>query len=703
MLPMAETVQQLVARVLAAAPADRPAALRELARAGDPATALSALAGGGPRVGLEFLARLPGPLPWAVLRPAVSLLADPVTPLNTRLTVAGKLLETADAARTTAVVQPLVAGLSESDRLTRLLDLRRRVERCDPLDELVQNAEAETVEACPRCRQRFTRPGLAVHLWEQHRLRFADGKVIDTPAAVLAAVAAVAADPTGAATDAAFLLSRQFDPAAEPVLMLQVLARDTPDPSQADRLTERAADEHSGVCPTCLTFVPDPLPPLPPPADVTHGRVSADGFTAAVVDRPTGRVVTLDTPAGPRDAPQATQLPPRQAAALYSLSVFGVGLLVALVLPGRVAHPVIPAGLAVVVGWLAYVVIRSGRELLPEPTDAAVTLAWRELVPGVGRSPAAVRFLIRLCRGSIGFGDPGPRAGRVHELAEQAAVLDRKGEAYSQLAAAAAVLRASDTARIGREPVAGLVDVFRPFARGQASAGFAEAAAEIILADGALPADHRLRLGVGVTASLFDAGLTPADLQVIVRLCPWLRKLLPTNADHLAGLFAVWQLAAGRGVGGPGPATTIFDLAANSPAAARRLLSAHPDTVLRLDLGDTATAAVGAVLLTADGLVVGGLVADDPEERIEAAKSRLLVGDGQLAAEAPVPPDLPDRLREWLIWRTGRLLPKADASRGRRSGLAADRLAALAGDCPLCGLRCAWRAGHVGTFWPALS
>jgi hypothetical protein len=293
----------------------------------------------------------------------------------------------------------------------------------------------------------------------------------------------------------------------------------------------------------------------------------------------------------------------------------------------------------------------------------------------------------------------------VHELAEQAAVLDRKGETYSQLAAAAAVLRASDTARIGREPVGGIVELFRPFAQGRASAGFAEAAAEIVFADLGLPADDRLRLGIGLTAVLFDAGLTPPDVLLIVRFCPWLKKLLPAaDADHLAGLFAVWQLAGNRGWSAVGPATTVFDLAANAPATARRLLTAHPDTLLRLDLGEAATAAVGAVVLTSRGLVAGGLLADDPDDRIEAVGGKLRVGGGLLAAEAPIPAKLPDQLRQWLIWRTGRLLPKADAALERRPRpAAADRLAAVVADCPLCGARCAWRTGRLGTPWQAVA
>ncbi len=707
---MPESVRQLAARVLTSGPGERPRLLRQLARSGDPQTAFVALAAGGPQLRLEFLARLTEPVPPTVVRSAIPLLSFDAVALSVRLAAAGKLLSgLSDPAVVSGLIQQLVAGLSDSDRLARLLELQRRVDRCEPLDQLIQNAESERRHLCPRCQTVFSRPDLIAHLWHEHRLVYSNGRPADPRPMVEAAIAASGDDPTGEMLDAAYLLSQHVYPDAAPALVFQALARGIADPTQTDRLLERATASHCGVCPVCLSAVPDPLPPLPPPADVGYGRVSADGFTAAVTDTATGRVIELTTPAGPREPPDSLRLPPPMAATLYALPVFGVGLLVTLVMPGRLVHPLAMAGLMSVAGWLTYVLIRSNRRELPDINDAAVTLTWRELVPGIGRSPAAVRFLTRLCRGSIGFGDPVPRAGRVHELAEQSAVLDRKGESYSQLAAAAAVLRASDAVRMGREPVATLVEVFRPFAQGRASVAFAEAGAEIILADLGLPADELQRLGLGVTAILFDAGLTPPDLLLIVRLCPWLKKLIPAaNPDHLAGLYVIWQLTPGRGWTGVGSATTVFDLVANYPPTARRLLGAHPDALLRLDLGDAATDAVGAVVLTSVGVAVGGLLISDPSERFEAIKTpsgwQLRVGEGLLAADAPIPAKLTEQLREWLIWHAGRLQPKADASLDRRADpVAAERLLAVVADCPLCGTRCAWQSGRLGTPWQAVS
>jgi hypothetical protein len=683
-------------RDLAARAAADPAAVRELARHPDlPAV----LAVAGPAVGLAVLARLPERPSAAGVRAALPLIADTSHPVPARLAAAARLLDGADAATAQAVLTAVLTAAPESARLGRLYALQRLVEVSEPLDRAVDQLESAP-HPCPVCGLPLTRPGLVAHLWTAHRQMLIDGRPSDPRPLIDAAVEAANADPTGEATDRAFLLSAHLYPDAAPALVFQTLARGSPDPTQTDRLVQRAADAHAGVCPVCLTAVADPIPPLPPPAEVGHGRLAADGFVAAVRDRFGGRTVELFTPAGPV-RPPATKLHPQLAAALYALPVFAVGLLATLVLPRAVAPPAAVAGGGVAAGWLTFFLLRAGKPLA-DPTDQAVGLAWRELVPGVGRSPAAVRFLTRLCRGSLGFGDPGRRAGQVHELAEQAAVLDRKGEAYSQLAAVAAVLRAADAVRIGREPVAAVAEVFRPFARGQATLGYAEAAAETVLADLGMPADDLLRLGVSLSAVMFDAGLTPPDVLLIVRFAPWLRKLLPADPDHLAGLFAVWQMAV-KGVPGPGPATTVFDLAANNPPAGRRLLHAHPDALLRLGLGPAADAAVGAVVLTGRGLRLGGLLADDPDGRLEVVRTGLRVGDGVLAADAPVPPRLPDQLRDWLVWRTSRLLPRADAALAGAPTQAADRLAAVAADCPLCGARCAWRAGRLATPWHAVA
>ena len=107
-------------------------------------------------------------------------------------------------------------------------------------------------------------------------------------------------------------------------------------------------------------------------------------------------------------------------------------------------------------------------------------MAWSELIPGIGRQPPAVRYLIRLCRASLTAGDPSARVEAVAELVEQSAVLANKGGVYVQLIAAARVLQVFDATVPGRERAARLASVFDPFLRGEADPPFAEAVAEMV-------------------------------------------------------------------------------------------------------------------------------------------------------------------------------------------------------------------------------
>src|SRR5688500_20331999 len=94
------SVPQLADRVVAAA--DRPAqhkALADLAavavRSGQHVPAAFALAQSGrdgPRLAVEFVYRLPDPLPAALAPPAVSWLAAKDVPVPLKLAVAGRLL-----------------------------------------------------------------------------------------------------------------------------------------------------------------------------------------------------------------------------------------------------------------------------------------------------------------------------------------------------------------------------------------------------------------------------------------------------------------------------------------------------------------------------------------------------------------------------------------------------------------------------------
>ncbi|HET6574479.1 MAG TPA: hypothetical protein VFG68_12805 [Fimbriiglobus sp.] len=709
-------VADLVRQVVASA--DRAGQLRSLLRLSQVGAAVAGpivrhLAGSGadgPRLALEFVARLPRKLPPEVVRAALPVLAERSIPPAVRLAAAAALLGSVpDSPRAVgAVVRATTAGLSRSRALERMYQLQSRVGKCDALDALVAMSEGRVQLRCPRCPARLTRRELIPHLWHAHRLVYQQGQARDPRVLLDAAIttAATAGEPDG--IDHSYLLAAQYFPDSDPRQVLQALAaRGAADPTQTDRLLGRAADEGAGLCPVCLSTVPDPIPELPPPANVSAGRVSADGYSANVAD---GQAVILIPGADPIREPLADAgRSPRQVAVLVALPLLLLAAVAVAIVPAHVADPVWVGVWLGLVGWMAYLAVRLIRRPLPDRTERAVDLAWVRLAPVVGRTPPAARFLTRLARSSIGAGDPVARGGIVFELVQHAAVLADKGPAYQQLLAAARVLEVLDQGRIGRERVVGLVGVFDPFLRGELGPAYAEAAAQTLLESDALWLGDAERLGVLVVGAAFENGLTPADLVTVGRFCPWFRRVaLAAPPDHLALLHAVWRGRNARPWAAVGDAATAFELAREMPAAGRRILGDFPDTLLRVNVGDAAEAELGPVLVTVRGVVAAGHVVADPAAVVELARTsdgwRLRFGPHRLALSSRVPARVADELRKWLKYRAATLFPEAERPSPRGPGSrAVGILVPLAVACPLCGARSVLRAGQVGTPWQGLA
>jgi hypothetical protein len=710
-------VAELVRQVVAAADrAGQQRALLKLTRVGAgvalPVLHLLARSGpDGPRLALEYVGRLPGKLPAELVRAALPLLADRSVPAAVRLAAAATLLGSVpDGPRAVgAVVRAATAGLSRGRALERMYQLQSRVETCDALDALVAVAEGRVRLRCPRCPARLTRRELIPHLWHLHRLAYQQGQARDPRVLLDAAITTAAAAGEADGIDHSYLLAAQYFPDSDPRQVLQALAaRGASDPTQTDRLLDRAADEGAGLCPVCLSAVPDPVPPLPPPANVSAGRVSAEGYC---VDATGWREIAVSFPgAGPTREPDDTsRRSPRQVAVLVALPLLLLTAAAVAVVPARFANPAWVGVWLGLVGWMVYLAVLLTRRPPPDRTERAVDLAWSRLAPVVGRTPPAVRFLTRLARASIGAGDPVARGGVVFELVQHAAVLAEKGAAYQQLLAAARVLEVLDQGRIGRERVAGLVGVFDPFLRGELGPAYAEAAAETLLASDALAPGDAERLGVLVVGAAFENGLTPTDLVTVGRFCPWFRRVaLAARPDHLALLHAVWRGRNSRPWAAVGDAATAFELARDTPAAGRRILGEFPDALLRVNVGDAAETELGPVLVTMRGVMVAGFAVADPDAPVELSRTsdgwRLRFGPHRLVLSDRVPARVADELRRWLKYRAATLFPEAERPSPRGPGSrAVGILAPLAVACPLCGARSVLRAGQIGTPWQGLA
>ena len=655
----------------------------------------------GPKLGLELYARLPGAPPAEMTNPVLRLLKQLEGGGTVGLAAAGKLLatypDTPDAFK--AVLAVISAGQSRHRVLERLVGLQALGVASAMLDKTVAATEAKLMMKCPKCRVQLTRTALVKHLWDEHKLVWDAGNV-RTPEAILerAMRRTASVHPNPKRIDAAFGRTAQFFPDVSPRQVFQALAaRGSAHPTQLEPILDRVASDGAGLCPACLSALPDPIPKLPAPAPVGSGRLAAEGYAVEVIDTPIGRRVVVETRAGMADG--GRQLPPRVLAALVGGPFLLAAVGLTAVLKPELSLPV--GGITLVAGWLAYLAARLTRKPLPDATDVAVDRAWSEIVPGIGRKPAAVRFLIRLCRTSINRGEPIDRTPAVWELVEQAAVLADRGGPHVQLLAAARVLQVCDDATAGRERVAGLVKAFTPFARSELPLAYAEAVAEVLLASGAMSAGEGRRLAVLIIGALFEAGYLPADITTITGFAPWLRSLLGEPTDiHLNTLHTVWRGRTQRRWTEVGPAETIFELAERSPTDAKRVLTAHPDAVLVVETAEAVDREIGPVAVCTTGVGAAGAVVADPDAAVQLAATgrELTFGSHRIGLDKKLLNSVALALRGWLKYRGRVLMPQVQqrSQDQATTARAAAVLAPLRVTCPLCGTASLVRTGQIG-------
>ena len=533
----------------------------------------------GPRLALEFIARMTAGVPHSLVVLAAPHLSAPALPVALKLAVAAKFLE-ALPDRPEAVgpvLRAVTAGLKKGKALARLIALQSRVETGDALDAAVADAEAKARIKCPVCGKSFSRPALIKHLARKHRTGLDHGKVV--PPAAAAEVLISAVDPNDPSTlDRAFLRSPALFPKSTPTDVLQGLAsRHYRRSDQYAPLADKAGEAYCGLCPKCYAPVPDPVTELPPPLALSHGRLAGEGYAVSISDGPLGRRVTFDRPGTIRVTVRDGGLPPRTAGVAYALPFALAAVVAAVVMPTglRLGPGWVAVWLAIVAGCV-YAATTAFRRKPPDANGRAADLAWAEFAPGIGRSPDAARFLTRLCRTSLSAGEPGDRGKAVWELADHAGVLSQKGGTFVSLFSAAAVLRAVDAGKIGRDVVGELQVLFVAFFRVELPAPTAEHMAALVADDVTLTAGERARLTVLVAAAAFDAGLVPADLPGLRRYVPHVVSLLPDDADDLRTLYAVWGQKPSRPWDRAGECDPIFTLAVRQPGVAAKAAPGRP-------------------------------------------------------------------------------------------------------------------------------
>lgn len=694
-------------------------ALEELARRTrwrpDTLAIFQQLAGSSERgvtLALDYLARLPKPIPLEMLRLALPMLSDKTLPAGVRLAATGKLL--ASVPDRPEAIRPILhaatRGLSRSRILEWLIQLQSRVRRCESLDRAVLMTEVSVKLRCPKCAQKFARTELIRHLWHEHRLLFERGRALEPRRRLERMIRQATLSPTSqkpAAVDmidSVFVASHQYYPRQQPRRVLQAIAARSPgDRTRLRILLDEAADQHCGLCPVCLDRMPDPVPRMPGPLTLSREALQGEGFRLRLRQLCGHRSITTTTPS--TRLPTARLKPAWSAQGLGSvlaLPLFLLGIMLAMLS----ARPLEFALGFSFVGWLVYLSVRTFTPRLPAPETLLVDYAWNNLVPGIGRKPAALRFLIRLCRTSLTHGTPSERMPEVWDLVDQAAVLADRGPLAQQLFAAARVLQVHDGAQEGRERIAGLVGVFEPVFRGQLPLPYLEAAAACLEdAPAFLPGD-RQRLALRLTAAAFEAGLFPGDLVAIARFCPRFRHwILPDDLLDLQGLFFLWRDRSTRRWGHVGPADTILELAATDPAESRAILAAHPDALLRIRLDPRIEAELGPVVISRSGVVISSVVTANPDVHLDQVKSsrggwELVIGKSRVPLTRKLPTGSVDILHRWIGYRARTFMPMIERNpqlvvSARLAGL----LGSLAETCPLCQTVSVVTAGTIGVRW----
>ena len=697
-LPPRPTLGDLAARALAATGDARSTLLEQLGRGTQTADQAFAIAdrilvAGGDRALLEWAGHVRVPLPQAVLLRLLPALANREAPVSIRVLAASRALSSlpdrSSAVRN--VVRPLTTGLSPLRRLERLRQLQHQVDKSRALDQFIERREARLKLDCPRCGQRLVRETMVRHLWFEHGLLLERGKV-RSPRRTVNELKAEHAD-----THDTTVLDRTALLADDGAIRAWVAASEAPAEDMEPLLAE-AADHRAGLCPGCFAERPPAIPPLVPPLALARGRLAGGGYAVRIGGADWIRTLTVNSPArtihyGPdgRHTLGARGLATLVAAVLafitFLIVVFGSKAWAA---PAATSRFLLTA-------LLAYVLVRLVWKPPLAPGDRAVEAAWSHLVPRLLGGNRTSEWLARLCRTSLGRGDPMARPAILHEVIDRAASGDTPADL--QLLAAAGVLQVDDRARLGHDRAAALAELLAAGLSGEQPAAFAEYAAECYLGMEKKPeAPERARVRVLLLDAAFQAGFKPRDLIELWAIAPHLRRLMSVEPLHrLALLHGVRAMGPTRRWERIARADSVFDLCRNAPNISGRLLADYPDLLLLHRPDPDTESQIGPVLICTRGIVVGGHVLADPETVVRIERKELIFGPHRLPLERTPVGDFATVVKEWLRFRAWALLPLLDNYLASGSQLVAEQvLRPLRRRCPNCGTVSAIAAGAVG-------
>lgn len=656
------------------------------------------MAASDPRVELMQLLLQGAALPPAArsrwLGEAVRLLGDPQIPWELRRLATARLLRLLPDRR--RYIWPLLHALTTSLNRHQTWEclrwLQEAVPRCHVLDQWLERWQRRRRWRCPRCDQRLNRAALVRHLWEAHGLLYDH--------------TATRAVPLG---NLVHRLRQRWQHTGDPQLLVQAwiwkgenalrrwlrLALTAPEDFQW--LCRRAEERGCGLCPICFAELPASLPPLPAPLNLCAQQLSAPGWYVSRASGPWCLSVSVHTPH--HQAVVQWRPAPRLLACLAALGP--AALLVALLPPTIAAPLLLPAAVAI------YALVRARLPTVATSDDELIDTAWQHLVPTCRLDQAEhLRWLTRLCLTSVGRGTPARREPFLRyllaELERRCHAADNPlADACWQLRSAAEGLQLCDASHY---PADGDEHLLRALARpfyGEVPWNYAATLAAVCLALPLTPGRLR-RWQIRLWESAFAAGWNPRELQTLAATVPILEPLLvPTPPAQLAHLYTLYHL--GFVPAWSAEIYNVFELARHCPAYAEQILSNYPDLLWLEHWDPLHERSLGPIITASRGVCLAGCSSLDPDAEIRlAASGCALCYEGQwVYTWWQLPPDLPERLRDWLRL-LHRFLHMTAEQREAASPLPLHTLQPLARRCPHCRSRVLIPRGQVGRRLAAL-
>lgn len=660
---------------------------------------------------LEWLARWRGPFSVSLFSPALAILGDRKVSASLRVRAAAGLLRSLPDRLTIvrAVTKAITVGLSPLRSLERLRHLQNQVAKNHTLDELIARKEQRIKIVCPKCKVRLRRVEMVKHLWHAHHAGTERGELRTLPTLVgkLKRTYTTSSDP--AAIDRVWLAMASANAKTDPLAAYQGwLDGEDPTATELAPLLARAAEHRAGLCPACFGNIPASLAELPAPLAIGPGRVAGGDYTIEVTDSEWFRRLRIRTPTGViRNRPDRRHwLGPRAKAAVMAFPILLAAILAASLMPAGKLWPALTAVILIAVAFLVHARVLFTHRSRPHPTDRAFDAGWTILAKRLIGKDEGISFLVRLCRTSLGRGDPVARAGVLKRLREWADKISPPTDQDLQLQALAAVLQLDDAGRLGRDRVAGIADLAALAFFGNVPLSVAEYALGAFLDRPDPPtSEDRARLRVLILASAFDAGLKPRDLLDLGAVAPALKRAASLEPSSRLGLLhAAWAMRSRAAIEGAS-AYFVFDLCRFSPNFSGEWITKYPDLLFMYRPPRWPEDTLGPILLCGRGVVIGGKTIVNPKAVVE--RSRETRG-GQKVFELTVgahcfelaskPEDVVlDAIRELLCFRHEVLLPFIDHYLEPQAADRLDRLLKPLGRrCGGCGRLAVTAVGQVG-------